>query len=179
MENGVITYLLPFFIFVSGYAHVISKDLRANVDPSLSFGEVLQNPEAYKGKIILWGGEIIQALPQKDGATLIEVLDWPLDWKGKPKKTVTFQRNILVLVNDYLDINLYQRGKRITVAGEIQGVVQGEKASSLTDGAYRYPLFLSKEIRRWKDYFQYSTPYDPRRDDPSYDPHRGAGILRY
>jgi outer membrane lipoprotein len=179
MKNRVITYLLPFFIFVSGCAHVISKDLRANVDPSLSFGEVLQNPEAYKGKIVLWGGGVIQTLPQEDGTTFIEVLEWPLGWRGEPRRTVPFQGKFLILVKEPLDSFPYGSRAKITVVGEIDGTILGGKVKSVSDPTYQYPLLLSKEIHVWKHYSEYSSPYDPRRDDPSYDPHRGAGILRY
>ncbi|NIR17244.1 MAG: hypothetical protein GWN86_26345, partial [Desulfobacterales bacterium] len=61
-----------------GCAPVISKDIRDQVARDLSFKEVLQDPEAYKGKMVLWGGVIIKAENQKEG-TLIEVLQKPTD----------------------------------------------------------------------------------------------------
>jgi len=64
MMKKISFYILLFsFIFASGCAHVISKDLRAKTDSSLTFGEVFKNPNTYKGKIVVWGGEIIQAIP--------------------------------------------------------------------------------------------------------------------
>jgi len=173
-------YILLFsFIFASGCAHVISKDLRAKTDSSLTFGEVFKNPNTYKGKMVIWGGEIIQVLPQENGTDLIEVLEWPLGLREKPQRTVEFRGKFLVQAKESLDPVLFHRGKKITVAGEIAGEIQGDKIEQLTETAYRYPLLLSKQIHLWKDYYQYSAPYDPRRYDPSYDPHRGAGILRY
>jgi hypothetical protein len=50
------------------------RSLRVKVDPSLILREVIQNPNVYKEKMVLWGGEIPQTLPQKDGTTLIEIL---------------------------------------------------------------------------------------------------------
>ena len=177
-----ILFFTLFFslIIASGCAHVISKDLRAEADQSLMFKDVQKNPNTYKGKIVIWGGEIIQTLPEKDGNTLLEVLEWPLSWRGKPRRTVSLQGKFLVLVKDHLDLSPYQRGKRVTVAGEIQGSMLGEEINPATDPTYRYPLLLSKEMHFWKDYgYQYSTPYKPQTYDPSYDPHRGSGILRY
>jgi len=110
---------------------------------------------------------------------LIEVLEWSLGRRGEPRRTVSLQGKFLVLVKDHLDPSPYQRGKRVTVAGEIQGAIQGEKIESLGDISYRYPIISSRQIYLWKVFFQYSAPYDSRRYDPSYDPHRGAGILRY
>ena len=180
MVKKIYFYILFFsFIFTSGCAHVIQKDLRAKADPSLTFGEVVKNPNNYKEKTVIWGGEIIQTLPQKDETVLIEVLEWPLGWRGEPRRTVSFQGRFLVFVKEPLDLSPYKRGAKITVAGEIQGAILGQKIESLGDIAYRYTIISSRQIHLWKDHSQYSTPYDPRRYDPSYDPHRGAGILRY
>jgi outer membrane lipoprotein len=179
MSNRLRFYLLFFLIiFISGCAHVISKDLRAKTDPSLTFGEVFKNPDTYKGKMVIWGGEIIQSILQKNGTTLIEVLDRPLGWRGKPKKTVAFHGKFLVLVKEHADSDVYERGKKITVAGEILGEIQGDKIEHLTEKAYRYPLMLEKQIHAWKRSYQYSTPYPPQVHDPFYQP-RGMGILRY
>ena len=171
-------FILSFFIFVAGCAHVISKDLRGQADPFLTFGEVFKNPNTYKGKMVIWGGEIIQTLPQKDGTTLIEVLQWPLGWRGQPKTKVAFQGKFLVLVKESLDPVLYDRRKRVTVAGEILGEIQGDKIEHLTEKAYRYPLLLEKQIHAWKHSYRYSIPYPPQLHDPFYEP-RGMGILRY
>jgi starvation-inducible outer membrane lipoprotein len=56
----------------------ISKELRAQTDRTVGFQQVFQNPEAHKGKIVIWGGEIIETINQKDGTTLIVVLQRPL-----------------------------------------------------------------------------------------------------
>ena len=174
-------YILLFsLIFSSGCAHVISKNFRAKTDPTPTLDEVFKSPNTYKGKIVIWGGKIIQTLPHKDGTTLIEVLDWPLGWRGKPRRTVAFQGKFLVLVKEHLDPILYHRGKRITVAGEILGEIEADKIENLTETAYRYPLLLDKQTHIWKDYSEFSSPYDaPGQRAPSYSDDRGMGILRY
>ena len=133
-------------VFFSGCAHVISKDLRIKVDPSLTFGQVTQNPSAYKGKTVVWGGEIVETLNQKNGTTEIEVFQVPLDSRDAPKASNASEGRFLILVNKYLDQNLYQKGRRITVAGEILG----EQIKPLGEMDYRYPLILSKQIHLWK-----------------------------
>jgi outer membrane lipoprotein len=153
---------------VSSCAPVISPELRAKVDPSLTFGEVVQDPNAYKGKMILFGGEILQTLPQKDGTTLMEVLQWPLDGRGEPQRSLTFQGRFLVLVKGNLDLSTYEKGKKVTVAGEIQGEMKGKEIGQLTARDYNYPLVLSKEIHVWRDYF-YPFSGPPPRDPWFYD----------
>ncbi|MBP1739994.1 MAG: outer rane lipoprotein Slp, partial [Deltaproteobacteria bacterium] len=63
-------FLISGFVLLPGCAHVISKNLRAEADPTLSFSQVLQNPEPFKGKTVVWGGEVVETTNQKDGSTL-------------------------------------------------------------------------------------------------------------
>ncbi len=146
-------YIYPFLFLLSlviACAPVISTELKTEADTSLSFEKVQENPETYRGKIVLWGGEIIQTLPQENGTTLIEVLEWPLGLREKPRRTLSFQGKFLILAKEHLDTSIYKGGNRITIAGEIQGEIQGSKIKELTDSTYRYPLLLGKEIHVWK-----------------------------
>jgi outer membrane lipoprotein len=167
--------LLPIFLFAC--APVISKETREGVDNSLTFKVVAQSPDTYKGKIVLWGGEIIQTLPQGDGTTFIEVLEWPLGWAERPRRVVSFQGKFLVLLKEPLDSSLCRSGARVTVAGEIQGSMEGEKIESVSDSTYRYPLLLSNEIHVWK---RRSYPYSSVPDyRDTWEYRRNEGILRY
>ncbi len=164
MEKRI--YIYPFLFLLSfliGCAPIVSTELKAAADTSISFKEVQENPEAYKGKIVLWGGEIIQVLPQADGTTLIEVLERPLGWWDKPRKTVEFRGKFLALAKEPLDTSTYKMGNRITIAGEIQGEIQG-KIKELTDSTYRYPVLLNKEMHVWKySSYPYSSVPDYRQ----------------
>ena len=167
-------------VFLFACAANISEETRENMDTSISFKEVAQNPNPYEGKTVLWGGEIIQTLPQDDGTNLVEVLEWPLGWTEKPRRVVSFRGRFLVLLKGPIDVSLYRRGVRITVAGEINGSIQGEKIKSVSDPTYRYPILLSKEIHLWNDYaYESSTPYGPQGYDPSKYLHPGTDILHY
>ncbi|NWG01856.1 MAG: Slp family lipoprotein [Syntrophaceae bacterium] len=155
-------WFLFFFLAISlsGCAHVISKDIRTKSEPSLTLNQVRQSPETFKGKWVIWGGEIVQSVNQKDGSTQIEVFQMPLGWRGEPKETVASEGRFLVSVDQYLDSYIYRKGKKITIAGEIQG----EMVKPLGEMDYRYPLISSKQIYLWPDYYYYPYPdyyYDP------------------
>ena len=155
MKNWFQSFLLLFLmVLLSGCAHVISQNLRDQTDPSLTFTEVFQNPTAYKGKTVVWGGEIIETVNQKEGETLIEVFQRPLTWRGEPQETLASEGRFLILADKYLDPYLYRKGKKITVAGEILG----EERKPLGNMDYRYPLVLSKQIHLW-EYYYYPYPY--------------------
>lgn len=178
MEKLASTFLFLFlFIFLSACAPVISGEVRKEVNTSITFNEVAQNPETYKGKFVLWGGRIIEVLPQEDGTTLIEVLSWPLGWYEEPRETVTPYGEFLVLFNEPLDVSRYKRGARITVAGEVLGSIQGEKIKSVSDPTYRYPLLLHKQVHLWKHIpYRFSSVPDDRG---TWEYREYEGILRY
>jgi hypothetical protein len=54
----------------------------------------------------------------------------------------------------YLDSYVFRGGRRITVAGEIQG----EKIKPLGQMDYRYPLLSSKQIYFWPEYYYRPIP---------------------
>jgi outer membrane lipoprotein len=134
----------------------ISKELRAQADRTLSFQQVSKNPEAVKSKIVIWGGEIIDTTNQKDGTTLIVVLQRPLDWMEEPKFQGSEGR-FIILVEGYVDPYVFKRGRRLTVAGEILG----RKVMRLGELEYPYPLLQSKQLYLWGEYYYSPYPYYP------------------
>jgi len=159
-----------FFLFplvfgpILACAPVISPSLRAKVDPALTFKEVFQNPNGHRGKIVLWGGEISQILPQ-NGTALIEVQQMALGWRGKPEGGLPSEGKFLMKSREPLDLYLFKRREKITVAGEIQGTFENS------------PLVIGEEVHFWKEY-RSSPPYGLQGYGPSFNP-RGTGGLRY
>lgn len=137
--NWLVFLLFLFGFFIS--CSPISKNLRDLADRSLTFEEALKNPEAYKGKIVIWGGEIIETLNQKDNTTLIEVLQKPLNWVKEPKETKESGGRFLALVEKFLDPHIYRKDREVTIAGEVLGV----KKRLLGELEYPYPLILGKQ----------------------------------
>jgi len=140
-----ITYItLILLFFASGCAPVISKELRTKVAKEITFKEVLENPEAYKGKVVIWGGVIIGAKNLKEG-TLIEILQKPADMERRPKDVDESDGRFLALYEGYLDVAIYNREREVTVAGEIKG----KRILPLGEIKYIYPLISVKEIHLW------------------------------
>jgi outer membrane lipoprotein len=151
--KALLVLALLLLILFAGCAP-ISKDLRAQADRTLSFHQVFQNPDAVKDKIVIWGGEIVETINQKDGTTLIVVLQRPLDWLEEPKIQRSEGR-FIILVRGYVDPYVFGRGRRITVAGEILG----RKVIRLGELEYPYPLLQSKQIYLWGEYYYFPSPY--------------------
>ena len=137
------TILVTLFI-ASGCAPVVSKGLRVQVDEEIRFEKVIQDPEAYEGKVVVWAGVIIAAKNRKEG-TLIEVLQKPSDKNRRPKNVDRSEGRFLALYDGYLDVAIYAGGREVTVAGEIKG----KRVLPLDDIEYTYPVISVKEIHLW------------------------------
>lgn len=156
----------------TGCAHVISQEIRNQVDEGITFRQASQNPDAYKGKVVVWGGAIINTTHQKEG-TLIEVLQKPLDMDGRPEDGDRTEGRFLVFHKGFMDDAVFAKGRRITVAGE----VTGSRKMPLGEIEYTYPLIVTKEVHLWPDrsrerhipHWYYPWWYDPWWD-PWYGP---------
>jgi len=103
------------------------------------------DPDTFKGKIIILGGTITRIDNIKQG-TLIEVIQKPLDYWGKPKRTDKTGGNFLVFYPGYLNNMIFTPNRQITVAAEIEGT----RSKALGEKEFTYPLVLSKELKLWE-----------------------------
>lgn len=170
MEKKLFLIFVFSLFVVSGCAHVISQDLRGEADPSIALRMVQANPQAYKGKVVIWGGEVLETTVQKDGSTVVEVLQRPTGWQGEPDRGEPSEGRFMVREQGYLDPYIFRRGRKITVAG----VIEGDLVKPLGEMQYRYPLLFSRQIHLWPEY-AYTTPYYY----PYYDPYWGPFWWRY
>jgi outer membrane lipoprotein len=141
-----------------GCAHVISQEIRSKASPLLTFYEISANPNVYKGQTVIWGGEIIECVNQKDGTSLIEVNQRHLDEYGRPDLSYKSEGRFLIKSGKSLDPYIYKMGIKITVGGEILG----EEVKNISGSDYRYPLVQGKEI--------YIVRESDFHDDPFYYP---------
>ncbi|MDX9746723.1 MAG: Slp family lipoprotein [Syntrophales bacterium] len=127
-------------------ASVISETTMNSVDQSISFAALQQKPDAYKGKTVVLGGQII-AVTAKDGETWIEVLEKKLDRQQKPEATDQSGGRFLVRFTGFLDPAIYAAGRNLTVAGQ----VEGKQVRPINEIRYTYPVLAAKEHHLWKD----------------------------
>jgi outer membrane lipoprotein len=135
----------------------VSKEIMGQVDQTLTFGDVQRSPRQYNGKIVLWGGVIVEMINRQD-ETRIVVMQTALDFEKRPVNLDRSEGRFLVRHPGFLDPTIYDKGRQVTVAGEIVG----REDLALGDVLYSYPVLLAKEIHLWekrKDYPPYY--YDP------------------
>jgi len=135
--------MLSFFLVLSlsGCAHVITQEMRERAERDLPFTVLLNYPDRYVGRYVLFGGVIADASNREEG-TYIEVVQKPLDFMGRPRDTDFTEGRFLILYGGYLDTSIYSQGKEVTVAGR----VIGQRVQSLGEMEYGYPLIESREL---------------------------------
>jgi outer membrane lipoprotein len=129
----------------SGCAHVISKGILHEVDTRISFAQLREDPQAYKGKMVLLGGVIVKTMNKKEG-TLLEVYQTEMDRRGKPINLDVSSGRFLALYEGLLEKEIYEKGRKITIAG----IVRGVQVLKLGEMDYRYPSIMIKDIHLWK-----------------------------
>lgn len=131
-------------IVVAGCATVISREALKEVDQSVRFEQLLKNPQAYRGRTVLLGGDIIetQNLPEK---TVIVVLQRSLGFRKKPAAEGASKGRFIVCVPGFLDPAIYRPKRKVTVVGS----VLGEQVRPLGEIEYTYPVISERELYIW------------------------------
>ena len=131
---------------VAGCAAVISQETLKTVDKDIRFEQVLENPDAYRGKMVLLGGEIIKTenVPNK---TVITVLQRSLGFRKKPDADGVSKGRFIVSTPDFLDPAIYRPRRKITVAG----TVTGKDVRPLGEIHYGYPVVEKTELYLWPE----------------------------
>lgn len=148
---------------LSGCAtYPISKNLRKQAGKA-SLAEVQATPAAYKGKIVIWGGRIIQTFNDTNGAA-IYIAKLPLNRHEKPDANVDTRGRFVAHSPGFIDPAVFRRGRLVTVAGKVTGL----KFRRIQKIKYPYPVLSVKELHLWplpkkyyNDYYYGTYPVYP------------------
>lgn len=157
--------LICFLLFLGGCASVVPRELRQEIDPSLSFQELKENPDLYQGRKVLLGGQIVNMENLKE-ETRLQILQKPLGRGDVPQATDESEGRFLVDYGGYLDPAIYRSGRSVTVVGEVIG---GESIE-VGEAEFTAPLVASKFLYLWSDPSEYDGYYYPYRS-PYYYPY--------
>ncbi|NJL17719.1 MAG: hypothetical protein HC938_11510 [Nitrospira sp.] len=126
---------------------VVPDELEPLVDRTVTFRAVIEAPEAYEGRMLIFGGEVLKAKRLKDG-TQIELLQLPLGKNEGP--ILNRQRSdgrFFAIQQEFLDPATIVAGTRMTIVGELSKA----KIEHLDDVEYRYPVLIVKHLHTWHD----------------------------
>jgi len=141
--------------------------MESQIDKTVSFNQVIADPDAYRGKTVLIGGEVLKAKGEKDG-TQLEVLQLPLESSHRPTTQRTGSRGRFLAFNrGFLDPATFADGTPVTIVGEVTGV----RTQQLDETEYRYPTIEIKHLHVWDD-----TAYDQPASRPWFGIFGGVGV---
>jgi outer membrane lipoprotein len=141
---SLLFFYMSLFLMAS-CASPISKQLREEADQNLTFLQALETPGKYVGSIVIWGGVIIDTVNLRHRTEII-VLETPLGNGQKPKAREYSQGRFIARSSRYLDPEIYKRGRKVTIAGEIIGA-----ETRLVDKMrYAYPVIKIKQLYVWR-----------------------------
>jgi len=160
MGRSVVT--IAAALAVCGCSHVLSSDIRQEVDATVTFSDLQNAPDAFRGRTVLLGGVIVATENGEDG-TLMEVYQTEMNTVGEPVRVDQSGGRFLAFYGGFLDGEIYRKGRKVTMAG----VVQGAKMKRLGELSYRYPYLMVRELHLWKEENTYPYGvYGRGRPDP-------------
>jgi outer membrane lipoprotein len=119
----------------------------------IPFPAILASPQTYEGRVVRLGGVIITTENLEED-TILEILEKPLNWQGRPKEGDESGGRFKVVFREFLDQAVYRPDRPVTVVGEITGVETG----TIGEAIYHFPLLSGKDIRLWKERGYYDGP---------------------
>ncbi len=131
---------------VSG-PEVVPEALQTQIDPSVTFPKIFEDPTVHQGAVVLLGGEILSAKRLTEG-TRLEILQLPLDGSEEPVLDRTAsQGRFLAFEPAFLDPATLPPNTRVTLVGEVTGVTH----ANLDEMEYRYPTLNIKHLYVWPE----------------------------
>ena len=155
--------LVPL-VFLGGCS-VVPREVRKEADLTVSFRELQRNPDAYSGRRVLLGGEILQVDNLKE-ETELQVLQKPLGRRDVPIELDSSEGRFLITHSGYLDPAIYRAGRYITVVGEVIGA----RMLKIGEAEQQAPVIRSTFLRMFSEPRRtyYSGYYDPYYPDYPY-----------
>jgi outer membrane lipoprotein len=132
----------------------------AQVDSALTPQAVIAEPELNRGKIVLWGGTILDTRNLKE-VTQVEILAYPLSSSHRPLLDKKPLGRFIMQQQGYLEPTSYAQGRLLTVMGKVTETQSGK----VGDSTYTYPVITATQLYLWN-----------QADDNDTSIHFGLGI---
>ncbi|MCA9422560.1 MAG: Slp family lipoprotein, partial [Nitrospira sp.] len=122
------------------YKNSLPPELSERTDPSLTFPRIQEDPDSFKGKLVILGGQVLAAKRLQD-STQLTILQLPLINEREPTTELTqSQGRFIATQQQFLDPATVPPGSRITLVGELSGSL----TQSLDETLYTYPTLIIK-----------------------------------
>jgi outer membrane lipoprotein len=146
---------------------VLNRELMKEGERNASLEELKANPGAYKGRLYILGGLIVETRLTDKGSQ-VEVVSMLVDSRGYLKESQRADGRFLAIYlrsKGLLDPVVYKKGREVTLAGEFLETKKGK----IDEMEYVYPVFEIKQIYLWEEtqyypnypYYYYPYLYNP------------------
>jgi outer membrane lipoprotein len=113
--------------------------------PAVSLPDVQKDPDLYKGKVVIWGGIILETL-NREKETVIKVIQTDLDFQKRPINVDKSLGRFIVRYKGFLDPYIFDKGREVTVAG----IIIGKEEQTIGEILYVYPVVDSQGVHLWE-----------------------------
>ncbi|WP_421620768.1 Slp family lipoprotein [Alkalilimnicola ehrlichii] len=159
MRNLLALLLLTL---LAGCASNVPEAIRTAPAEAPGVAAVRDDPEAYRGQTVRWGG-LIAGVNNRAEYTEFQVVARRLGSGGRPVTADDRSPGrFLVRVPGFLDPAIHAEGRLLTVSG----LIVGAEARELGEYLYRYPVVEAVDYHLWPEL----EPRAPAYYDPWYDP---------
>ena len=161
-------YLAEFLIivFFVGCAHPISQEIRKGIDPDIKFENLVENPNPFLGKRVLFGGVIVVARNLEYG-TELEIVQKNLESYGNLEAGDYSGGRFLFFSKGYLEPEIYASGRELIGVGK----VAGQKSGKVGDYSYNFSIIEVEELHLLDDKILNSSNSVPYSSGPWYRPY--------
>ncbi|GAB3023055.1 Slp family lipoprotein [Bowmanella dokdonensis] len=112
----------------------------------LSYQQVSANPQQTAGNQVRWGG-VIAEVTNKQDATLVEVVHYPLRSYGRPSVSDDSMGRFRVYIDGFLDPMVFKPGRSLTITGK----VLGSETDRVGEHDYVFPAIKADGYHLWRE----------------------------
>lgn len=157
--------IIAVVLALSACSPVLNRELMNRGIRDAPFSRLREAPEAYKGKLFILGGLIVETRFVEKGSQ-IEALGVTVDSLGYLQEPERSQGRFLAVYprsKGLLDPMIYRKGREVTLAGEFVEARKGK----IDEMEYVYPVFEIRDLYLWEERKEYYAPFYYY---PYYDP---------
>jgi len=167
-------FTILFMALLTVSCSVMSRQVRQDAIPSPALATLIEQVDQYRGQTVILGGYLIDIQNTSD-QTQLTLLQAPLKPGGKPGAKDRSGGRLIISTSQFLDPEIYTKGREVTVGGKITGSSIDEAKGA----PFPYLKLTARELYLWPKYqktpYRYRYPYDDPFwywDDPWYGWHR-------
>ncbi len=131
-------------LLLGGCASNLPRQIASKPAHTASPGQVREDIEAHRGIEIRWGGTVasVRNFPTRSE---VEIVARPLYANGRPRDSDESEGRFIAVVSEFIDPDIYRKGREVTVHGRIAG----EQSGKIDAHDYRYPRVEADTIHLW------------------------------